>query len=97
MTATRFLNPPEFITKELKCTTKLIASFQKYLTESLHKTDKTAEKVEDPISLTLNHFNKRAEYEQAWKEKMDKESAKKERTSKWNGLHIMKVFGVPSK
>lgn len=97
MTSTRFLDPKEFITKELKCTTKLIASFQKYLSENFNKINKTADKVEDPISLTLDSFNKRAEYEHAWKEKMDKESAKKERTSKWNGMHIMKVFGVPSK
>jgi hypothetical protein len=53
MTATRFLEPKEFVAKEIKCMTKLIASFQKYLSENLNKIDKTAEKVEDPISLVL--------------------------------------------
>jgi hypothetical protein len=45
----------------------------------------------------LKHFKKEAEFEQSWKERLEKETTKKDRTSKWNGQYIMKVFGVPSK
>ena len=47
--------------------------------------------------MTLKHFKKEKEFEEAWQQKLFFEDKKKERAHKWNGKHIIDYFGVPSK
>lgn len=47
--------------------------------------------------MTLEHFHKKEAFEEAWKEKVIFEEKKKDRSHKWNGKHIIDIFGVPKK
>lgn len=93
----RFLNPQEFTKKKPKWTTKLINTFMYYLSSNPQISNPLFEKWEDPLLLTLKYFKKQKEFEDAWVAKIAVEQKKKERSNKWNGKHIMKVFGVDSK
>ena len=47
--------------------------------------------------MTLKHFHKEELFEEAWKQKIYLEDKKKDRSHKWNGKHIIDIFGVPTK
>ena len=55
------------------------------------------EKIEDPVAMTLKYFGKEELFEIAFNKLIDHEKKKKVRTQKWNGKHIIDIFGVPSK
>ena len=93
----RFIDPVAFKTKKPKWTTKLINSFIQFLQKNEEIKNPFFENVEDPVAMTLKHFGKEKQFEEAFKKTIADEKEKKGRSQKWNGKHIIDHFGVPTK
>jgi hypothetical protein len=72
-------------------------AFQEFIQKEGARPNPNYAYFEDACSAVLQYFKLSAQFDSAWKEKLQAEVRKKQRQEKWNGMHIMSLFQIEGK